>query len=279
MPDGLTRMLLTLMPKHSFSLGMQWLSDLHLPKSVQQKAIRTFANQYSIDLDEVEKPLSEYATFDEFFTRRLKPGARIVDSAENALVSPCDGFWSNAGRIEELQLEQIKGKRYRLDALLGGEDLAEPYADGGYATLYLSPKDYHRVHFPCDGRVVLTRYIPGRQFPVNAPSVRTIEELFSRNERMVTVLETSKGLMAIVMVAATCVSRITQSYDPTLAAFDRKVGGTFHHYPAVDISKGDELGIFHLGSTVILAFPEETLELENGRIGAPLTMGERIATW
>ena len=229
------------------------LSDLRLPRSLLVPAIRAYARAYGVDLEEAALPPSAYPTFGAFFTRRLREGARPIDPASGVLVSPSDSRLSAIGRVpDDGRLEQVKGQSYGIDALLGSEDDAARFRAGHHATLYLSPAMYHRVHSPVDGEVVAWRYVPGRLFPVNAAGVRSVPGLFTRNERVVVLLETAAhGPVAIVLVGAANVGRISLAFAD-LVTNRGHAPGVFRPTPAIPIRRGDEIGTFNLGSTVVL---------------------------
>jgi phosphatidylserine decarboxylase len=232
-------------------------------------AIRAFARRYGVAVEEAEKPLEAYPSLLEFFTRRLRPGIRPLDPDPRALLSPADGRLDVLGRIAEGKLIQAKGRSYTVGALLADPELARRYEGGCFATFYLSPRDYHRVHSPATGEVTAATYVPGCLLPVNANAVAYVDDLFARNERLITALDTEAfGLLQVVMVGATCVGHITTSYDPELVT---NVGGrelTQKRYPpGRRLERGGELGVFELGSTVVvLAEPGVELTAEAGPI-------------
>jgi phosphatidylserine decarboxylase len=230
-----------------------------------------------VQLDEAERPLGAYRTFSEFFSRGLKEGARPVDQGERVVVSPVDGAVSEAGPIEAGRCLQAKGLTFPVPELLGDADAARTFSSGGsFATLYLSPRDYHRVHAPLGGRIVGWRYLPGELWPVNPTSVRSVPDLFALNERLVTWLDTPAGRCAVVMVGATCVGRLRAAYDDVLAQTGTPPTAR-SFVPPLPIAKGDELGRFEMGSTVILLFASGRVSWDATlRSGAKVTMGRRI---
>ena len=213
---------LALLPKRGLTEAMYWFSRRELPPASQAALIRAYVRHYRIDLDEVEGDIASFKSLNAFFTRRLKAQARPIDPAPDALLSPADGTWAAVGPIEDLTLTQIKGKTYTLPELLGSAEEAERFRGGSFFTIYLSPRDYHRVHAPSKGELRTLRHIPGALYPVNARAVHNVDRLFSRNERLVLSLETAGGPLTLVMVAATCVSTITASLDPQGGRFARK---------------------------------------------------------
>jgi phosphatidylserine decarboxylase len=261
-------------PRASRVLG--WLSDLPLPRPLRTPLIQTYARAYGVDLSEAALPPSGYPSFNAFFTRRLRPGVRPIDASPGVVVSPSDSRLSVIGRVpEDLRLEQVKGESYTLQALLGSEPDARTFAGGVCATLYLSPAMYHRVHSPVDGEVVAWRYVPGRLFPVNAMGVRSVPGLLARNERVVVRMETAEhGAVAVVLVGATNVGRIGLAFADLVTNRGYAAGET---RPAsrIPLRRGDELGVFNLGSTVVLLVADPRLETA-ARGGALVRVGEAL---
>jgi phosphatidylserine decarboxylase len=237
-----------------------------------------FARIYGIDPGEAEKPIGEYSGFDEFFTRRLRPGARPVDMSPDRVVSTSDGKIVESGRAEAGKLLQAKGVLFSLEELLGDADAAARLERGAYFITYLSPKDYHRVHSPVAGRVVGWRHIPGVLFPVNARSVNREPRLFVGNERFVTFIEGEAGFTVVVMVAAVGVGHVTAAYDDDVATHRphfQRASSRRYETPR-PIARGGELGIFHLGSTTIVAFEPGRVTLDALAPGSGIKMGVGI---
>jgi phosphatidylserine decarboxylase len=237
------------------------LADLRLPGPLLRALIRTYVRAYGVDLSEAAEPLSAYPTFNAFFTRRLREGARPVAAGRAVIVSPSDSRLQSLGRVPaDARLEQIKGRAYGLAELLGDPLEAAVFAGGVHATLYLSPSMYHRVHVPVDGRITGWRYLPGRLYPVNALAVRNVEGLFAVNERVVVTIDGEDvGPVAVVLVGATNVGRITLSF----AALSTNAGApplAVRLEPPLPVRRGDELGAFNLGSTVVLLAADPSLE-------------------
>lgn len=279
MSERTIRTMLTLLPKRSLSDLAFWVAARRVPQGLLQPAIWSYAKALGVNLNELDRPLSEFTTFDEFFTRPLAEGARPIHPDPGTIISPSDGQWAMAGPIEHMELTQIKGKTYQLAEFLESESWAECFVDGLFATIYLSPRDYHRVHFPVDGEVTDCHHIPGEAFPVNGPAVRSIDQLFSRNERLVVYLDTPFGEVALVMVAATCVSSITISFDPERSSFDHAEKARLAYPDPIPVRKGDEMGIFHLGSTVVMLFQRDAAEWVEGQRSRPVKMGQPVGTW
>jgi len=225
--------------------------------AITQWMIRTFIARYKVNMAEAADPRAEsYATFNDFFTRALREGARPM--ADAAFVCPVDGAISQFGPIEHGQIFQAKGHSYSAQALLGGDiELARLFDRGHFATLYLAPKDYHRIHMPCAGRLVRMTYIPGDLFSVNPLTARHVPGLFARNERVVCVFDTQWGPFVNVLVGATIVGSVATVWHGTVNP-PRTKGIRDWRYGDKDIrlAKGDEMGRFLLGSTVVMLFPE-----------------------
>ena len=256
---------------------MARLADARLPGPVLRALLRTYVRAYRVDVSEAREALEDYPTFNAFFTRHLRAGARPIPSEKGLVVSPTDSRLQSLGRVgPDARLDQIKGRSYTLAALLGDAGEAAAYTAGVHATLYLSPSMYHRVHFPVDGRVVAWRYLPGRLYPVNAMAVRHVEGLFTVNERVVVTIETDDlGTVGVVLVGATNVGRMTLSF----AGLSTNAGGppvAVRLAQPLPVRRGDELGAFNLGSTVVLLASEPGLEpagVQEGqivRVGQPL---------
>ena len=244
------------------------------------RLVRWFVRKYGVDLGEaVESDPAAYASFNDFFTRALKPGARLIAHAD--LVCPVDGTISQFGTIEHDQVLQAKGHRYSTTALVGGDQaLAERFHDGSFATLYLSPKDYHRIHMPCDGTLLRMIHVPGSLFSVNPVTARGVPRLFARNERVVCVFESDVfGVFVLTLVGATIVgSMATVWHGVVNPPRVRRVREW--HYPerAVTLKQGEEMGRFLLGSTVVLLFPKRTLRFNpRWQAGASIRLGEPMA--
>jgi phosphatidylserine decarboxylase len=244
-----------------------------------KRAIRAFAERYKIALEEAEKDIDEYGSLLEFFTRRLKPGLRPLDPDPRALLCPVDGVLDAGGTITSGRLIQAKGREYTLAALLASEDRAKRFEGGRFATLYLSPRDYHRVHSPATAVVTGATYVPGSLMPVNPNAVLNVDSLFSRNERLITHLRSEIfGEIDFVMVGATCVGHIKVVYDDSLATNcgAKEISKTSYD-PPPRLERGAELGVFELGSTVILLV-EPGVELDLASVPRPVRIGTRLGT-
>ncbi len=223
--------------------------------------IRWFARRYNVDMSEALDPnLASYASFNEFFTRALRPGVRPLADAD--FICPVDGAISQCGAIERDQIIQAKGHRYSTTALVGGDAaLAAQFEHGSFATLYLSPRDYHRIHMPCDGRLQRMIYVPGALFSVNPTTARNVPGLFARNERVVCVFDSAAGPFAMVLVGATIVGSMATVWhgmvNPPRAG---KVREWHYDEQEIVLRKGEEMGRFLLGSTVVMLFPQGVIE-------------------
>ena len=221
------------------------------------RTIAWFVRKYGVDMDEAANPdIASYPSFNEFFTRALKPGARPLASAD--LICPVDGAISQFGSIEHDQIFQAKGHRYSIAALVGGHgELAIQFEHGHFATLYLSPRDYHRIHMPCDGRLTRMIHVPGDLFSVNPITARGVPELFARNERVVCVFDTPRGPFVLVLVGATIVGSMATVWHGVVNP--PRVGEIrewTYEDQSVTLKQGDEMGRFLLGSTVVMLFPQ-----------------------
>jgi phosphatidylserine decarboxylase len=253
------------------------LADLRLPGKLLRALIRAYARVYGVNLAEAAEPLTAFDCFDAFFTRRLRPGARPLDPDPAAMLNPCDGRLQSWGRLTPAgRLEQIKGHDYSLAALLGSSADAALFEAGVHATLYLSPAMYHRVHAPAQARVRAVRYVPGRLFPVNAPAVRHVPGLFTRNERLVVQLDSTRfGALAVVLVGAANVGRISLTCCD-LRSNSGAPAQALHPTAPVDLARGDELGTFHLGSTVVLLAADPTLVPAEHELGDFVPLGRAL---
>lgn len=245
---------LDLLSHPAVSQAMGRLVRVHAPKPVMQAAIRAFCKLYGADSSEAERALHEFATFQEFFTRRLKPGMRPIESAVNLLPSPADGVLSISGSLAHDTLIQAKGIDYSLDALMGGKADADPYRGGSYAVVYLAPKNYHRVHSPWQGEIVQWRAIDGPLYPVNATGIANVPGLFARNQRIIGHCRTEFGPAALIMVGATCVGHMRVCFTDLCTNEGKPTTDLTTLSSPFPLSRGDEFGVFEMGSTVVLVF-------------------------
>lgn len=245
---------------------------------VRKPLIGWFARTYGVNLDEAENSrLDDYPCFDAFFTRALKSGARPMPAGEHIPVSPCDGTISQIGRIGSGKLIQAKGMHYTPADLLSVPEMAEPFAGGQFLTVYLAPADYHRVHMPIGGRLLTEIRVPGKLFSVSEATCRSIDGLFVRNERMAALFDTAHGPMAVVMVAALLVAGIETAWNANGPRRPGPTLGRIEPERQIVLTRGEELGRFHWGSTVIVlttaGFPAWSEILS---AGARIRLGDRL---
>lgn len=271
------------LPQHGLTRLVGKLASAKAGK-LTTAVIRWFIKQYKVNMNEaLHSDPGHFATFNQFFVRELKPDARPIALGDDLLTYPADACVSQFGPIVDGQLIQAKGHTYSALELLGGsKELADKFTDGGFATLYLSPRDYHRVHMPCDGTLRQMIYIPGDLFSVNPLTAENVPNLFARNERVVSIFDTEFGPMAQVLVGATIVGSIEQVWAGTITP---PTGNTIHKwdYPAngehaIRLKKGEEMGRFKLGSTVINLFaPQQVHFVDSMKPGLTTKMGEAYA--
>jgi phosphatidylserine decarboxylase len=280
--DRAFALLQDLLPQHLLSRGMHRLARSTNP-TIRNAIIRAVLRAYpAIDLSEAEQPDPfAYPSFNAFFTRALRAGVRPLAGGEQDVVSPVDGALSQSGTVREGLLLQAKGMYYTAEALLANRSSASLYEGGCYACIYLAPYDYHRIHMPLAGRLLATRYVPGRLFSVNAATARTVSGLFTRNERVVCEFETALGPLAMVLVGALFVGSIETTYagevNPPPArcgvarTIDSGVGRTF--------ARGEELARFNMGSTVVLMLGNKAARIDAGLCaGGTLRLGQLLAS-
>jgi phosphatidylserine decarboxylase len=278
MVDRLAIQVLELLPKNTISRIAGALAELELPEPLQSTLNESVALAADIDRDESRKPPAAYESLNAFFTRRLKPSARPVEAeSEGDVVMPVDGELSAFGDIRGGTMFQAKGRTYDLIDLLDSGAAARRFQSGRYATIYLSPSDYHRIHSPVAGRVAEASYIPGHLFPVHPFVVERVDELFAVNERLISFIETERwGRVGVVKVGATCVGRISLAFDSieTNRSFRRR---RIERYDDVDVSPGDHIGIFNLGSTVVTLFESRDFQFRDDlERGQQVEMGDRM---
>lgn len=254
-----------LIPHHIVSRVAGKLADCRI-KIIKNFLIRNFAKIYHVDMqDALEPNLSKYETFNAFFTRALKSNARALPANNKIIVSPVDGKISQMGKIQENSLISAKSSKLSLQQLLTDQNLAKRFAGGDFITVYLSPSDYHRVHMPFDGTLKQMIYVPGKLFSVNAITVANIPNVFSRNERLITIFESELGIVAVILIGALIVGSIETTFEKEIASPQPSSPIKVWNYEnQVKLSRGEELGRFKLGSTVILLFQENKIKWENG---------------
>ncbi|WP_257812389.1 archaetidylserine decarboxylase [Aggregatibacter actinomycetemcomitans] len=251
--------------------------------AVTHFVIKLFAKKYNVDMSEAKKEnFSDYESFNQFFIRELKDGARKINENPTALCLPADGRVSQIGHIDDELLLQAKGHFFSLsDLLAGDEELVNTFKNGEFATIYLSPRDYHRVHMPCDATLRKMIYVPGALFSVNPFLAEHVPNLFARNERVICLFDTEFGPMVQILVGATITASMSTVWAGVInppRADEVKVW-TYQEENAVKLTKGQEMGAFQLGSTVINLFPANRVTLaEHLQVDEPARVGEMLAT-
>lgn len=246
------------LPKNHLSYIAGLLVHLRLPSFLNRLIIANFAKAYRIQLDEAELPYSQYPSLGEFFIRKLKPGLRPV--GKTWAVHPADSVITQAAPIKDGKLIQAKNKTYSLPGFTQDKEGLKKYDNGFFLTYYLCPTDYHRVHSPVSGEIKRVLHVPGALWPVNSWSTDNIHELFSINERVVVEIQTERGLVAAVFVGATNVGKIELSFDPDIVGNQLTLQTVKEkHYQGLKIQKGEELGMFRMGSTVVMLYSQGTI--------------------
>lgn len=264
-----------LLPQHLLTQLFGWAAESHV-RWIKNLLIKRFIHHYQVNLQEaLYTDIAQYPTFNAFFIRKLHPAARKIDDSTNSIVSPADGIVTQFGEIRENTLLQAKSFYFDLESLFGGsKENAFAFTNGTFATFYLAPKDYHRVHIPLAGKLVQTIFIPGSLFAVNPITSQHVPQLYVRNERLVTCFSTDIGRVAVIFIGAMIVSSIqttwvSQPYQsPKILAHDFTEGPRF--------KKGDELGFFKMGSTVILLFEKNKVSPLSLTCNSEVHLGEKI---
>lgn len=268
-------LLLAVLPKHGMSRAAGWIGNRRIPSPLRPSVFRGFSRIFGAKPEEAELPLAEYPSINAFFTRALKAGARPV--AADAIVSPADSTVGAYGPIANDTLLQAKGRDYSLAGLLGDKALADRMEGGTYTTLYLAPRDYHRIHVPLAGVITNAAYIPGQLWPVNVHAVAHVADLFAVNERIVVVIEGARGgVMAVVLVGATMVGMTRLVFDDLHTNARRREVQRRAYDPPIPVQAGGPLGHFEFGSTVILACSKDAGLIEPLAIEQTVRMGQRL---
>lgn len=269
------KFLFEVMPHHAVSRVVYLITRLHGPQV--SPLIAWFVKRYGVDMDDAEESdIGYYRTFNEFFTRPLKHGIRPIAAGDNTLACPCDGVVSQAGSIRSGAIVQAKGRGYSVRELLGDDrELTKQFADGRFATIYLAPRHYHRLHMPMDANLVRMIHVPGRLYSVADWTVREIPRLFARNERLVCCFDSAAGPFVMVLVGAMNVSAIETVWSG-LVAHGRKISEYDYSHTRKEISKGAEMGRFNMGSTLILLTGNSIEWLPHLAPGYELKMGQLI---
>lgn len=272
---------LYVLPHHGLTRVVYWLTRQQ--SSLTPSVIRWFAKKFNVDMhDAIDSDLSSYPTFNTFFTRPLKPEARPIAPDFADIASPADGRISAIGNISEARIFQAKGIDYSLLTLLGGDgEATKRLGNGRFTTIYLSPRDYHRLHMPVSGKLTKQTHVPGRLFSVGPHTVRALPDLFTRNERVIAQFETDHGLMALVLVGAMNVAAIETVWDglvtpPQRAVITNKSYNDSSSPKAVHLEKGVEMGRFNMGSTIIVLLENQAQWLDDMQAGDAVRMGQLI---
>jgi phosphatidylserine decarboxylase len=267
-----------LIPKQAITALAGQLASAQAGK-LTTAVIRWFVKRYQVNMSEAaQEDIGAYSSFNEFFTRPLKTGARKLSKAK--YICPVDGAISQFGDIKANQIFQAKGHSYSIEALVGGnQSAAAQYQDGSFATIYLSPRDYHRIHMPCDGRLLRMVYVPGDLFSVNPTTAQGVPGLFARNERVVCEFESAQGNFILVLVGATIVGSMATVWHGVVNP--PRIGNIkewSYSDQNITLKQGEEMGRFLLGSTVVMLFPKDTVKFNTNWIAAkPVQLGERMA--
>ncbi len=278
--DSLVTLPQYLIPHHLLSLAMYKLTRSEITW-FKNLFIRFIVKQYKVNVAEAaQTDLNLFPSFNAFFTRELKSGARSIAEGQQTVVSPVDGVISQLGAIESGQIVQAKGFNYSILSLLAGDvALANEFEQGQFATIYLSPRDYHRIHMPLTGRLRQMSYIPGKLFSVSPRTARTVPDLFARNERVVTVFDTEQGPLVVVLVGAIFVGsmetvwagQITPPYGKQIQHW------TYDDTAAITLNKGEELGRFNMGSTIVMLLPKQSEQfLSQWSAQSPIQLGQAM---
>ncbi len=270
---------LYLLPKNSFSRLCGIIAELHIPQLLLQPLIQSFIWIFKVDMSDALEPVTTYPTFNAFFTRRLKPEKRPIPMETNILISPVDGTIGQFGTIQDGHMIQAKGLDYTVADLLDDSARAREYIGGEYITIYLAPYNYHRIHSPVSGQIQHCAYIPGQLWTVSPLGVNNVHNLFPRNERIVSYVQTTQGECVVIKVGATVVGKVKVPYHSieTNCLKGQRTGVTLQHPYA--LSRGDEIGVFELGSTVICCFKPGQVRWNGISIGQSVKMGEAIGNF
>jgi phosphatidylserine decarboxylase len=276
------------LPVNALSRLAGRIARARLPGPLLRACIHAFVRVFGVDLREARDPVASFRTFQDFFTRRLREGARPVDPGPDAFVAPCDGAWGAAGRIEGGTLLQLKGRPYSLAGLLGSEEDARRFEGGAFATFYLAPRDYHRFHAPCDAAVDSARLLPGRLWPVNRIGLEGFEGLFAQNERICAFLRPTPGReepegprqggapLCLVAVGATMVGCVRVTFDSLTTNVPGASAELRRYEPSPRLLRGQEWGRFEFGSTIVMLAAPGLLALDTQLPGTPLRCGACI---
>ena len=265
-----------ILPRNLFSRLCGFVADIRMPRLLLTPLIKIFSRIYSVELTEATLQVSEFRTFNEFFSRQLLPDARPLDPDLNAVLSPVDGFIGEYGRINDGRLIQAKGLDYRLADLLLDSKRDSLYNGGEFITIYLAPQNYHRIHSMVEGEVREFSYVPGDLWTVSPLGVHHVPKLFARNERLTTYIQTEKGECALIKVGATVVGRIRVTFNDQISNRHGAMAKQLVLKTPFKLERGDEVGLFELGSTVICLFPPGQVELNELELEQKISLGQAI---
>ena len=271
-----------LIPQHFITRMVAYIANCNTPW-IKDNLIDWFIKKYSVDMTEAEKETSfDYKNFNDFFTRALKQNIRPINTDKNIIVSPVDGSISQVGKVSSGRIFQAKGHSYSLLELMGGNKAdANAFEEGSFSTIYLAPKDYHRIHMPLNGTLKKMIYIPGKLFSVNKLTTENVPQLFSKNERVVCLFDTEIGSVAIVLVGAMIVGSIETTWAGQVTPFKKEIKSFSYNNPnpeIIQINKGEEFARFKLGSTAIVLFERNKINWnETLTIDSDIKMGQNLA--
>ena len=277
--EALTTLPQYILPHHFLSKVMSKFTHSEI-KAWKNLMISQIIKIYGVDMSEAkEQDINNFTSFNKFFTRELKADARPITQADNAIACPADGAVSQAGLIEQGNIFQAKGKSFTATELLGGDAArAKPFKNGAFTTIYLSPRDYHRLHMPIKGTLTEMVHVPGRLFSVNSATTNSVPGLFARNERVVCLFDTELGPMALILVGAIFVSSVETTWHGVVTPPSiESVRSWQYQDDAPVIEKGAEMGRFNMGSTIIILFGKDAVEWDaNFKAGKKVKLGEKI---
>ena len=275
------RFIIKILPKGYISRTFGHIAEIQLPSPLLNMIIDWYCNKYKVNRDEIDYPVNGFKTLDEFFTRRLKKGVHTIDESNNSIVSPVDSVIDQFGMIDGTILIQAKGKYYSLTELVPSK-LSSEFVDGLFVSLYLSPSDFHRIQSPVTGKINGYLHIPGTLYTVQEFMTNSLDRLYIKNERLISFINTEWGIIAVCKIGALNVGRITLCYDESVSTnklFRKRKEYFYNIDERPEIKKGEDLGVFHFGSTVILLFKKGMVQLEDFTKGKKIRVGERLATF
>jgi phosphatidylserine decarboxylase len=253
------------------------IARIPVSQKILEPILDWYCEKFNVNTKECIIPKDGFKTFDEFFTRKLKPKARIIATGTKVVVSPVDALVYEFGKINDTAIIQAKGIDFSVDSLIPS-DTANEFRNGMFITLYLSPGDYHRIHSPVAGKIIGYFNIPGRLFTVQEYMVNTLKGLFSKNERLISYIQTTKSLIAVCKIGAMNVGRISINHADVVTnkTIRTKEENFYNKEQIKNVKAGDEIGMFHLGSTIILLFPKNSVKFSGIKTGKKVKMGEKI---